>query len=98
MEVEFERKECGCKDKETGRRDSGFDKKCDNDKKACEPNQKHEKFETVVATWKTVRHYEINSYDTLEPVDTKCFNNNDDFEKCCCHMEDGDKCDRCKCH
>ena len=35
---------------------------------ACEPNPHCEHFDREVATWKTIRHYEVRSHDTLEPV------------------------------
>lgn|GEM_PF-2348379 len=41
------------------------------DRSMCSPNPKHEHFERDVATWKTVRHYDIRSYDTVKPVCTE---------------------------
>ena len=72
----------------TERKDCG----CDMDKSACDRNPKHEKFDKVVATWQTVRHYDISSYDTLESCDSKCYRQ-DNLEKCACHMDGCRKCD-----
>ena len=53
----------------------------------CNPNPHEYKYDKVVATWRTVRHYKITTYDTMEPIctDGMC---DDDFKDCvggdCC--------------
>jgi len=37
----------------------------------CSPNPQNAEFNRVVATWQTVRHYKIQSHDTLVPVCTR---------------------------
>lgn len=36
----------------------------------CDRNPRHEEFDRSVAKWETIRHYEINSYDTVKPIRT----------------------------
>jgi len=54
----------------------------------CKPNHRHEKFDRVVATWQTVRHFDVKTHDTVKPVCTDGMNN-ENLEKCvdhkCCH-------------
>jgi len=59
---------------------------CDN---LCKPNHRHEQFDRVVATWQTVRHYDVKTHDTFRPM---CSEMKDDgFEECigkkCCHSK-----------
>ncbi|MCL2675559.1 MAG: hypothetical protein FWE84_03095 [Firmicutes bacterium] len=37
----------------------------------CNPNPHNYEYHKTVATWKTVRHYKITTYDTIEPVCTE---------------------------
>ena len=41
----------------------------------CGRNHRHEHFERDVATWKTVRHYDVDSHDTIHPVCTEGLRN-----------------------
>ncbi|MCL2797845.1 MAG: hypothetical protein FWD58_07315 [Firmicutes bacterium] len=72
------------RDNDNVRRDGG----CGQDgKEPCNPHPHEYKYDKVVATWKTVRHYKITTYDTIEPVCTEglC---EDDLHECvggdCC--------------
>ena len=38
------------------------------DRSMCDRNPRHEEFDRVVATWETVRHFDIDSFDTVRPI------------------------------
>ncbi|MCL2630872.1 MAG: hypothetical protein FWD49_05055 [Firmicutes bacterium] len=50
-------------------------------KNPCNPNPHHYEYDKVVATWKTVRHYKIDTYDTIEAVCTDGIGN-DNMASC----------------
>ena len=58
---------CDC-----GRRNGRNFCECENrsGRSMCDRNPRHEHFDRVVARWETVRHYEINSFDTIKPLCT----------------------------
>ncbi|MCL2676169.1 MAG: hypothetical protein FWE84_06300 [Firmicutes bacterium] len=60
-------------------------------KEPCRSNPHEYSYDKVVATWKTVRHYKITTFDTIEPVctDGLC---DDDMRDCV----GGDCCTDCR--
>jgi len=51
------------------------------DNEACDRNPKQEHFDQVVATWQTVRHFDVRSYDTIVPVNREGLRH-ESFERC----------------
>ena len=43
---------------------------CGGGRGPCNPNPHEYSYDRVVGTWRTVRHYKITTFDTIEPVCT----------------------------
>ena len=59
-------RDCGCNEGNDAGRGGG----CGGGRGPCNPNPHEYSYDKVVGTWKTVRHYKITTYDTIEPVCT----------------------------
>jgi len=59
------RRNCGCESR--GNLEDGIGG-VEGRRNPCSPNPQRHHFDRVVATWQTVRHYTVNSHDTIRPI------------------------------
>ncbi|MCL2375200.1 MAG: hypothetical protein FWC82_01560 [Firmicutes bacterium] len=59
------RRNCGCESR--GNLEDGIGG-VEGRRNPCSPNPQRQHFDRVLGTWQTVRHYTVNSHDTIRPI------------------------------